>query len=72
MLRAIAIKATTIARRIWLQNHIRKPTTQLTKQIARSVTQCYDGTKEEKCQILNTHHDIPSARKSTNTNITDI
>ena len=37
---------------IWLHNHIRKPKTQLTQQIARqtikSVEQCYEGRPEEK------------------------
>ena len=49
---AIANIATATARRMWRQNHIRKPTTQLTQQIARqtirSIEQCYEGRPEEK------------------------
>ena len=49
---AIANIATATARRMWLQNHIRKPTTQLTQQIPRQtkrgVEQCYEGRSEEK------------------------
>ena len=47
---AIANIATATARRMWLQNHVGKPTTQLTQQIARqtirSVEQCYKGRPE--------------------------
>ena len=49
---AIANIATATARRMWLQNHIGKPTTQLTQQITRqtikSIEQCYEGRPEEK------------------------
>ena len=49
---AVANIATATARRMWLQNHIRKPTTQLTQQITcqtiKSVEQCYRGKPEEK------------------------
>ena len=48
---AIANIATATVRLMWLQNHIRKPTTQLTQQITRqtikSIEQCYEGRPEE-------------------------
>ena len=48
----IANIATATARRMWLHNHIRKPTIHLNHHIARqtlrSVEQCYEGRPEEK------------------------
>ena len=44
--------ATAAARRMWLQNHIRKPTTHctqnITQQTIKSIEQCYTGRPEEK------------------------
>ena len=65
---AIANIATATARRMWLQNHIRKPTTQLTQQITRqtikSIEQCYEGRPEEKLIKQTTNQIIAKFNKT--------
>jgi hypothetical protein len=68
---AIANIATATARRIWIQNHVRKPTTTATQNIARqtikSIEQCYIGKPEDKL-IRQTIDQIIARFEKDNTN----
>ena len=68
---AIANIATATPRRMWLWNHIRKPTTTATQNIARqtikSIEQCYKGKPKEKL-IRQTIDQIIARFEKDNTN----